>query len=589
MRPRTIQWLGFAAAALGMVLAIYCLMPEVFINTRTVILGAEADGLKTYFTFLYHVKFDDLYTQFGGMNYPFGEHIIFTDNQPVAVMFSQTLKNFGLPLSNPQLVLNLLIVCSLVLTAPVLFLIFRKLRIPPAFAVASSIVITLMAPQILRFPYHEGLAHTVFIPLTWLLILNFFEKPKFAISATLAAFLLFTSGIHPYCLLINTSFVIAAWAGRLLTERTSRSKLFATHFLIQVCSPLAAYTVWTKLTDSIVDRVNPGASSLYYRAHFESIFLPYVGSPFRPYLDKVLRLHKELPIESIAYVGCLASLILLFTLFRVFRKFRTRVFISRPLLRARNWKLQISIFAGFITLIYSLGYPWIIIGESFFLKMGVLSQFRALGRFAWIFFYVFSVFSFYRVFVINRMLKMRGRTALARTLVIMAFAVSSFEALSWSRPVFTALNESAKLKKSLDFSPELKDLISKENLDSYQAFIPLPFFQAGSEGVIPRDFRERENPISFQDSVGVAYKTGLPMVAQALSRTSISQSKSTFALFTGASEKRLFVESLPNNRPILIIVGPEKLHAVESQFLKHRKLLRRSKNYGLYVIDISEI
>jgi len=41
------------------------------------------DGMKNYFTYLNHVKNDTTFMTFEGMNYPFGENIIFTDNQPL--------------------------------------------------------------------------------------------------------------------------------------------------------------------------------------------------------------------------------------------------------------------------------------------------------------------------------------------------------------------------------------------------------------------------------------------------------------------------------------------------------------------------
>ena len=51
--------------------------------------GCGGDGVKNYFTALYYLKFDSG-MHFSAMNYPYGEQIVFTDNQPI---FSLILKS----------------------------------------------------------------------------------------------------------------------------------------------------------------------------------------------------------------------------------------------------------------------------------------------------------------------------------------------------------------------------------------------------------------------------------------------------------------------------------------------------------------
>ncbi|MDP5172697.1 MAG: hypothetical protein NWR72_20810, partial [Bacteroidia bacterium] len=45
-------------------------------------LGAGLDGWKNYFTPLWYIQYDSGF-HFSGMNYPYGEHVLFTDNQPL--------------------------------------------------------------------------------------------------------------------------------------------------------------------------------------------------------------------------------------------------------------------------------------------------------------------------------------------------------------------------------------------------------------------------------------------------------------------------------------------------------------------------
>ena len=46
----------------------------------------SADGLKNYFTGAYFVKHDGFGVWSEGMNYPYGEHVVYTDNQPIISM-----------------------------------------------------------------------------------------------------------------------------------------------------------------------------------------------------------------------------------------------------------------------------------------------------------------------------------------------------------------------------------------------------------------------------------------------------------------------------------------------------------------------
>jgi len=45
--------------------------------------GTGEDGAKNYYTVAYHIEHDSSYTWFNGMNYPYGEHAVYTDNQPL--------------------------------------------------------------------------------------------------------------------------------------------------------------------------------------------------------------------------------------------------------------------------------------------------------------------------------------------------------------------------------------------------------------------------------------------------------------------------------------------------------------------------
>ena len=56
--------------------------------------GAENDALKSYYATAYHIKNDSSYLNFQGMNYPYGENILYTDCQPVLANSLKVLGTF---------------------------------------------------------------------------------------------------------------------------------------------------------------------------------------------------------------------------------------------------------------------------------------------------------------------------------------------------------------------------------------------------------------------------------------------------------------------------------------------------------------
>src|SRR5690554_4200294 len=77
---------------LGCLWAIIIFSPFVF-SPNEFLFSSGGDGLKNYFTYLYQVKYGSG-IHFEGMNYPHGEHVVFTDNMPGLVWLIQFVSIF---------------------------------------------------------------------------------------------------------------------------------------------------------------------------------------------------------------------------------------------------------------------------------------------------------------------------------------------------------------------------------------------------------------------------------------------------------------------------------------------------------------
>ena len=66
------------------------------------------DGIKNYYTYLYHAKFDSSFHEFSGMNYPYFEHVVYTDAHPLFsyLIGKLGLANYGIGILNSLMLLS---------------------------------------------------------------------------------------------------------------------------------------------------------------------------------------------------------------------------------------------------------------------------------------------------------------------------------------------------------------------------------------------------------------------------------------------------------------------------------------------------
>ena len=67
------------------------MIPQLIFHPNDILLTADGDGLKSYYSFIYHLQFDQQFLHFGGMNYPHGEHYLYTDGFPAIAWILQLL------------------------------------------------------------------------------------------------------------------------------------------------------------------------------------------------------------------------------------------------------------------------------------------------------------------------------------------------------------------------------------------------------------------------------------------------------------------------------------------------------------------
>lgn len=99
------KWNIWIVYAVAMIVTIY-MLSYIVLTPGSVLLSTTGDAGKNYFTYLYHSLYGNG-MHFDGMNYPYGEHIIFTDGQPLLSVLQGYSRNI-IPI-DPLSIMHLLI------------------------------------------------------------------------------------------------------------------------------------------------------------------------------------------------------------------------------------------------------------------------------------------------------------------------------------------------------------------------------------------------------------------------------------------------------------------------------------------------
>src|SRR6202012_5052386 len=132
-----------------------------------------ADGGKNNFTYLYQSVYGHGYW-FTGMNYPYGEHIIYTDGQPLLSVLLDHLHpvSFGQALTVMWWLIDLSYVLAILFT----WLILTHFRMPPILAMIFAALITFFNPQLFRLQVDYSLAHACIVPMIFYWFILYHER-----------------------------------------------------------------------------------------------------------------------------------------------------------------------------------------------------------------------------------------------------------------------------------------------------------------------------------------------------------------------------------------------------------------------------
>jgi len=393
------------------------------LNPNNLLFSNSGDAIKNYFTYAYHIKHDSSFVNFEGMNYPFGEHFLYTDCHPVLANTFK-LMSPAIPFFNSHSIgiLNFLMIFSIFLTFIICYYLLLEFEINKWFSILFSIGITMLAPQIFRLEGHLALSYSMAIPLSWLLFTKYMKKPdKYVFALLLFINNLFWMFIHAYLGIIILSFLTVLLIVNIISDKDRRR--FVIKYLMQTAVlllPVIIFYLFAVITDNHTGRTNNPSGFFLYTAELDDVFLPHHGW-FRHVLNNLTGNIIKQQWEALSYVGLSTTILFLIILILSIIKLLKRKKDLGLKLCFRNKTLNISLIAAFTVLLFAMAIPFKQI-PSLIEYFPLLKQFRATGRFTWPFYFVAMVFSVSVFQSVYYRLKNNNKTILA-TLMIVAITI----------------------------------------------------------------------------------------------------------------------------------------------------------------------
>ncbi|MBL7705425.1 MAG: hypothetical protein JNM21_07725 [Taibaiella sp.] len=579
-----ILWLSSIA------ITIFC-FSEIVFNPNTSMIGAGGDGIKNYYTYLYYIAKDGGNAHFSGMNYPFGEHIIFTDNMPLLAGAISWLKNWFPSIGHYSLaIMHLLLLGSITVGTWYVYKIIRKYNNNPTWAVISALFIAFFSPQLFKLYGHYGMGFCFYIPFVIYQLQCFKEKASFRYPIAIFICSIALAFIHLYNLALIAILVAFYCLAYFISEKgqSLKEKL---RTIIILLSPVGLsfvlVKIFLKVTDTITDRPEYPHGILGYETQGKDLLVTDtpLGHIFRFLFGKPNGIAES---EGKAYLGVVTLTICFILIFKFirsfFKKYRATRIAIQPVKAYNIWLL-----VGLFHLLFAMGVPAVWMRSWLADYISVFRQFRTIGRFIWPFYYIIMIYASLYLYHYAQVLKTKHKAKLAYGLLsaaVILWAVQLSGYLKYNRYISgQALdNYTHVFETSAD---NWTTLLQEKGYraDDFQAAICLPFYHIGSEKIWLMDIDEGT---SAYELFKVSLQTQLPIVNVMMSRTSWSQTFEMIRIIDGPYTPKKYFDRL-NNKPLLLVVNEAiELKSKEKEWIKYATFIGRKRDkLSVYSIDIN--
>jgi hypothetical protein len=544
IKEKHLMWL--AVLVQSIILFIY--FHGLILNINSVLCGASGDSLKNYYTFCFHAVRDTSPLVFNGMNFPFSEHVVYTDGQP---LLSTLLMPLTFLHDCPVGVLHTLMLLSFAVTPAVIFTIFLRTGLDRFTAFFCALAVSVLSPQIQRIGGHFSLAYGCVIPLIIFLLSSIMRDglPRHFILLLIVCTMLFF--IHPYFGFGASMFSFFTLLIYFLADRSAgRIK----HLLLAVGTtllPVLLFKIFMFLTDNHPSRPDQPYGAEIMVANIESVFTPFNG-PFRHFMQQIIKVRK-LEWEGLSYVGIFLFFMLLPAAILIFlKKYRPQ----------RAW---LALFAASaVLLMFSFGIHLSVMNWTG-INIPFLRQFRAPGRFAWYFYFTLPLVV---VPVLYHSAQMIRRNSFRRTIIILIPFLYAALNITEGHAQYRLMTAHGFTERNI-FNEDCLTSSETAALEAYRqkpfdAILPLPMFHTGSEVFT------RGGNVSVYPAFLFSYHLNKPIMGVMMSRTSVSETRMLLEATNETSRNRPILSLLAGKR-LMLLANPQRMQPHEIRYLERRR------------------
>lgn len=512
--------------------------------------GLWGDGAKNLFAYLYHIMYGNGYW-FTGMNYPYGEHMVYMDSQP---LLSVPLSYFkGISVSGALTVMWYSMLLSYILAIIYVYKILLHFEVREFAAMLFSGLIVVMSPQLYRTLGHFGLSYACVVPMLFYWTLKYHATPQLKYACYVLLLGLLATFIHPYFSALVLLWVSCYALGYFIFTRVVwQQKLrHVAPLLLSIVFLFGIVGIIMKATDPMTDRAKTPYGLTEYCARGEHIFTSHYSPVWRYLEDHTGFVENSSGDEGFSYLGLTVITAFIFSLIKGVINRRRKT--GKPNIINNTGFQPIWILIAFVALLLGMGVPFVWHMEWIVTYLSFLKQFRTLGRFCWIFYYVVTIYGAVVVYTYYAKYRVRGKTMTAYTILIAALALWGFEASGYinaERKAISSYKNNYSILSGASGNSWSHFLAANHyNASDFQAILLLPVFNISMEKLwVGNDAA----PMEIGEGFVAAMQLHLPVTA-AMAHSSWSVAEKQVRIAAGPYASKQMLNDLPNNKPFLIL------------------------------------
>jgi hypothetical protein len=325
-----------------------------------------------------------------------------------------------------------------------------------------------------------------------------------------------------------------------------------------------------------VDRpINPYGVDTYI-TNLQSVFLPAKGK-----LASIIETRGTIA-EGEAYLGLIGIPMILLLIIGLIKHFFTLPRLKIPHLSILNRTLVPGL-AGIIIFLYASGFLNTIGLKYLNEILPPLKQFRSLGRFAWISYYLLTV-SFVVIIYNYWITTRKSKLKYLGFIPLILFFFWTYEAYDHYNYISSHIRHENNISGK-GTTVNYKSLLAQNNVNpnKYQSLLSLPIIVLGPERI-----QVDRGHWPLHAAMPASYQLSLPMFGIMMSRTSVSQGMNLIELLAPDHVEKHRLKDL-NDTPILIMSFNDLLSPREQHIIDKSKYLFNDDQITYYEILPSQL